>query len=472
MRLRLELKVTAVILSAGLLCPDLGYAVVGQAERFDEIEESELQEFHQGLTNPKLAEQLDQADETMKTIKKKKVDLSKSGEVITEQTTKELEDLKRQLLSLPKRDRFRTEVTGAYQYDSNIARKPLRQEKDDSVMDVKPTILFDLSGRKTDLRLEFGASRQWNVEFPEKDSWQADERLRYRRKYFKKLTSSGNSIISRNNSKTVEINEPKIRWDLNNQSALNWAFSRKLSMNFTMGSSKRYFPQEAFDQDSGYQVTASPSAFYNITPKSRVSLGYSLGGSRARTKSGDSNSHDINAGYFGKITKKSSMSATLAFNHQTPKSRDTAVSNTYTAGIGYIWQMTGKTQMTTQIIRSLQNSTSDLVSGDVNGENVTSKSDTHFTNDSISLSLNTRLNTKLSTNFTVNGSRVKTVAFKDGDKDSETMQIMFPVSWTITYFVRRWLALNFGYTFTYRVGNEENDFFRSHLLRANMRLSF
>ena len=46
-------------------------------------------------------------------------------------------------------------------------------------------MLIDLSGKKTDLRLETGVNKQWNIEFPEKDTIQGQEVLRYRRKYFR-----------------------------------------------------------------------------------------------------------------------------------------------------------------------------------------------------------------------------------------------------------------------------------------------
>ena len=104
-------------------------------------------------------------------------------------------------------------------------------EKGDSVFNVDSSILLDLSGKKTDFRFDLVYKRQWNIVFSEKDEAQMEERLRFRRKYFKKVSASSNSRIARHNSKSIEIDENKIRWDLDNQLSINFPFSRKLSLN-------------------------------------------------------------------------------------------------------------------------------------------------------------------------------------------------------------------------------------------------
>ncbi len=455
------------------------WAVVGQAEQLDPFVEQDLREYHENLVNEESSQRLLKSDELKTTLKNKEKQLRSLQGADSEEVNQEIEDLKRQLLSLPKRDRFQIELVEDFKYDSNIQRRIIRDEKGDSVFESTGTALFDLSGRKTDLRFELAGKKQWNIHFSENDTWLIEERLRSRRKWFKKLQASANSIFTRTNSKTVEIDAAKIRYDTGNQISVNYPFSQKLSFNSTFGLSKRIFPQEAFDQDSGWEVTAAPAAFWNFTPKSRISLGYTFGASRSQIKTGDTNSHQVDLGYFGQVTRKSSASLTTSFQHQQPRSRDTAESNTVTAGIGYIWQLTPKTQMTIQFIRSLQNSTSNLTSGEVDGNSTTTRTDSHFTNDSLSFSLNSRLTRKLTAILTFNGSHVGTTATTSSDaiqnelnEETETAQYGIPVSLQFAYVFARWLRVTSAYTFSYRTGNERTDKNRSHLWQTTATISF
>lgn len=438
--------------------PSKSWAVVGQAEKYSEFQQEDLEKFQKNIAS----------EETNLQMNKSFVQASGRQD---EELDRSIRELQSQLLQTPERRKVRFEGNGKYQYDSNVIRAVPRQEKDDSQMDTDGTALFDFSGKRTDLRWELNGGKHWSVEFPEGDFWTAEERLRYRRRYFKKLQHSAQSRIARNSSKTVEINADKIRWDSVQISSMNYPITKKLSFNNEMNSTIRYFNQEAFDQDSSWEVAMAPSAFWNFTPKTRGSLGYRFGSNRIRTKSGNSDSHELHMGYFGKITQKSSASLDLSFSHQVPRSRDTATVNTVTTGVGYIWQMSGKTQLTVQLIRSQQNSTSDLVEGDVDGDGTTVKTDNYFTNNSLSLSLNSRLSTRLTTGLTFNGSHVNTRVLKDGSKDSETTQFMFPFTWNATVFIKRWIALTMSYTFTYRTGYEKADRFRDHLLQTSVRIA-
>ncbi len=448
-------------------------AVVGQAERFDEFKEEELKEFQDNLTREEASEQTGQGGKDLTAVlSRKRSEAKKAKGEEKDALMAEIEALKKTLLQLPPRDRFKIEMSGQQKYESNVARKHHPFEKDDNIFDTKTTGLVDLSGRKTDMRFESGFGRQWNITFSEKDTYQVDGRLRFRRNYFKKLTNSSQMNLSRNSSKTVEINDPKIRWDNAQSSAWNYAFSQKMSINNEGTFTKRYFPQEAFDQDSSWESAVAPSAFWNFTPKSRISAGYSAATNRIRSKAGNTNARNIRIGYFGKVTKKSSASVDLALNHQTPKSKESAKSNTYTAGLGFIWQMTPKTQLTTQYIRSVQNTTSDLLSGEVNGSGTTSKQDSHFYNDSISFSLNSRLASKLTAVLTFNMSTVRTRVEKDGNKENETLQMSFPATFSANYVLARWARLSTSYTFGYRTGNEKPDKNRAHTLITSMNVSY
>lgn len=450
------------ILAGNFIMAGQAWAIVGQAEQYEEFKQEDLDEFQRNLNMEEQQRQM--------TSLQMHSNLAKASGQKTEEFDRALQDLKSQLLQIPSRRRIRFEANGKYQFDSNITRGFHPLEKDDSLFDTDGTVLFDLSGKKTDLRWELNSGKHWSWELPEGDFWAAEERLRYRRKYIKKLQHSAQSRIARNSSKTVEINADKIRWDSVQITAMNYPVSPKLSFNMDLNSNMRTFTQEAFDQDSSWEFNTAPNAFWNFTPKTRISGGYKLGVNRIRTKSGNSDSHELHAGYFGRITRKSSTSLDVAFTHQKPRSRDTATVNTWTTGVGYIWQMTPKTQMTVQLIRSQQNSTSDLVSGSLDAENTTVKNDSHFTNNGLTLSLNTRLSTRFTSIFSLNASHSQTSVLKDGQKDSETTQYLFPLGWTGTYFIRRWISLTLGYTFTYRTGYEHADHFKSHLLQTAVRI--
>ncbi len=467
----LVLTVTAGIF--GFSVP--AFAVVGQAEQYDLFEQEKLSEFQNDLVNQDQKKQLEKADELRAQLKERSADLSKAEGDEMEELADNIDAMKKELLTLPKRDRIKFEMEGSYTFDSNANRAPLNHEDNDSTLTSTGRVLFDLSGRKTDLRWEVGAGKLWSIEYPEKDTFQAEEVLRYRRRYFKKIAQSTQSRIVRQSTKTVEINSEKIRYDATNSTAFNYTLTPRFSVNSDFGLTQRIFRQEAFDQDSSWEVTAAPSLFWNVTPKSRVSLGYKIGQNRIRTKTGNAVAHEIHAGYFGRITKKSSASLDLAFSHQSPRSADTAVVNTVTAGVGYIWQMTPKTQLLVQYINSIQNTTSkavDTLDAAATDETTVTKTQTRFMNNSLSFSLNARLNRKLTAVLSFNPYYFTTHTSASEDTDSDSKQLGFPTSLNLTYNVKRWLVLTTGYTFLYRTGDEYADKSRAHTWKSSARLSF
>jgi len=435
---------------------------VGQAERFDEFKEEEIREFHQNITDEERQRQVQQLGEQMN------IQAGETGDA-QESVTEDLEELRSELLRIPKRDRVKIGLDGQYTLETNVPRLPPQQEKGDSIFDTNGFVEFDLGGKKTDLRLEFRGGKQWNVKFPTSDFWQVEERIRFRRKYFKKLTHSIQSRIARHSSKTIEVDSKKIRYDSNQTTTLNYVLSRKLSLNTELGANKRLFTTEPFDQDSQWDVLMAPSLFWNFTPKSRISLGYRFGASRIRTKTGDANSQEVHAGYFGRVTRKSSLSFDASFSHQTPRSLDTATVNTLKLGIGYILQLTPKTQMTVQAIRSVQNSSSNLVSGT---ENETVKMDEHFTHDNLTVSLNSRLNRKITAIGEVGISHFRNKVSKTGDEDNETRQFTVPLTLTVNYMITRSIQYRLRYTFSFRTGNEQNDYYRAHQLMTGVNMTF
>lgn len=454
--------------------PQSAYAVVGQAEEYDYFEQQKLNEFHENLVNEEQQKQFAQADAMRDQLKQASANLKSSDESEKQALDAEIENLKKELLTLPKRDRFQLEIVGSQTFDSNANRAPINSEKNDSMFDSGANIVFDLSGKKTDLRADTGIVKEWSVEFPEKDTIQYQETIRYRRRYFRKISQSSQSRFLRHNSKTVEIDSEKVRYDSSQNTSFNYTMTPRFSINNDFNMTHRYFPQEAFDQDSSFEVGAAPSLFWNVTPKSRFSLGYRLAGNRIRTKTGDTNSHEIHAGYFGRITKKSSTSIDLAFQHQIPKSQGGATINGVTSGLGYIWQMTPKTQFLIQYITSYQNSTSNATSGidaAATADTPVTKTSTRFLNNSVSLSLNARLNRKLTAVLNLNP--YFTLNYNDAPgSDPKSASYGLPVSIGLTYIVKRWLTLNTGYTFSYRTGDEHADRSRVNTWKNSARLVF
>jgi len=465
----------AVSLIAAMLvtsAPRTGFAVVGQAEEFDRFEWDNLETFQDSLIEEERMQVFDEDSSMQELLRLESKKLKEKGaEEGSAEYVAEMEEIKRQLLNIPEPDRIGFELNGSWDYDTNQARAVPRQEKGDTNFNLSPTVRFDLSGKKTDLRFDVSGGKFWSIHFPTQDMYLVEERLRFRRNFFKKTSVSANSRLARTETQTIEIDSNKIRWDQQQDLVVNYAFSPKLSLNMETNFIKRYFSQEAFDQDSGWQETFAPSAFWNVTPKSRISLGYNYGISRNRDASGNANSQKISLAYFGKITRKSSASLDLSYSHQ-DLFKVNSTSNTYTAGVGYIWQATPKSQITIQAIRSLQNSTSELVSGTVDDDSAVSKTDTYFSNDSLTLSLNTRLTSKISINTTINGSHVRTETHSNQDEDAETRSFTFPFSADVTYAIARWVAMTFGYQFNFRTGNEKTDTFRAHTWNATLRLLF
>lgn len=457
------------ILAVMVLGVPLSYAVVGQAERYDIYREEELREFHDQLVaQERKRAEMDLAVKQLRDLKAEEEGESREA-ALGEVAPEDREQLERELLGIVERDRFRMGLEGRYLYDTNISRKPPRQEKGDSVLDVTGFTEFDLSGKKTDLRFEIRGAKEWNIHFPTSDFWMLEERLRYRRKYFRKLLHSVQSRLVRINEKTIEIDTKKIRYDSFQNMNFHTTLFRKLEANVEVNWIKRVFTTEPYDQDSTWEWTLVPSAVWAFTPKSRIFLGYRFGANRIRTKVGDSNSHEVATRYFGKITRKTSASIDLAFSHQTKRSAETPKVNTVTVGTGLIYQWTPKTQVTLQFIRSLQNSTSNRVSGT---EDETTKEDVHFINDSLSLSMNSRLMRKLTAVITLNTSHVRTKVERGGNKDAETRQFTFPVSVILDYMIKRWLRWQLSYTFAFRTGDEKSDTYRTHQWLTSVSMTF
>jgi len=319
----LTVVIIIVIISGFILLPVTALAVVGNAEGFDRFTVEDLEDFHrfllteekkygEGKKNLKKYEQLMERYRKLKEKGKSDVD------------QEQLKLLKKEILSPPDRDRIQIQLGGDYTYQMNVERSS-GQTKGDSIYTLRTNVNFDVSGRKTNLQLESFFGKEWNYRFSEKDFFEMGERIRFRRPYFKKTNQTIQLNATRNSSKTSEIDASKVRWDLTARKTLNIPITRRLAINGEADFTKRLFIQEAFDQDSEWQVVFSPSLFWNATPKVRFSAGYTYGASRIRTKTGDTNSHTLDLAYFGRVTRKSSLSFTFSRQHQTPRSTANAV---------------------------------------------------------------------------------------------------------------------------------------------------
>lgn len=460
---------TGLFLGVILHCR-IASAVVGQAERYDPFEEENLEEFHAQI----LREETDIKPGDLATSAQAAP--GKSARPFSSEERKsdvQVQDLNRELLGIPKRDRIRLGFDSYYTYDSNIERLNPGNENGDSILEETPSVQIDLSGRKTDLRFEARGVKQWNIKFPKKDLWGVEERLRYRRRYLKKISHSLQSRFARLSDKTIEINDKRIRWDSYQNTVFNYELSRKFSINTEINANKRLFTTEAYDQDSTWETTVAPAFFWNVTPKSRVQGGYTIGTNRIRTKVGNSVSHEFHVGYFGRVTRKSSISFDSSYTYQSPRSLETPTIHTVTLGTGYIYQMTPKTQAIAQILRSQQNSSSDAAPGQSNqGNNFeTVKSDVSFTNNSVSLSLNSRLTRKINAVFNFTASHLKTAAPEGSDSGTIT-QFSFPTSVAVDYLLKRWIRVRLAYSFAFRTGYEKTDNYRAHILTTGVNVTF
>ncbi|MCB9800110.1 MAG: hypothetical protein H6757_05070 [Candidatus Omnitrophica bacterium] len=444
------------------------------AEKLDLFKEEALMEFQENLIAEEKTQEQRQLDSTvaldaLDSLNAKSETVPQSGqETITKE---EIELLKRKLLGVQKKDLFEFGVDGDYSYTTNVNGAVPRKEKGDSQWNSTANTQINLSGKKTDIRFELRGTKNWNLKQSINDSWQVEERLRSRRRFFKKTNVSMNSRIARNNSKTLEIDNNRIRYDLSNQATINYAFTPKISLNADLSGQKTVFLQEAFDQDSTWQVSMAPSGFWNLTPKSRISFGYTFGASRGRVESGDTNTHNIRIGYFGQVTKKSSASLDFSVNKSLPQSTDGSTSTSINTGLGYTWQMTPKVQMTFQYTRGLTNTTSES-QGDPTDDATVTRTDTYAVNDNFSISFNHRLAQKISLSLTGGASHTRTVTLIDANKDSETRQFTFPFTFGATYVLTRWMRFNFRYNFSFRTGDEKSDTSRVHTYSSSMSMSF
>ncbi|MDP3919939.1 MAG: hypothetical protein Q8R76_03935 [Candidatus Omnitrophota bacterium] len=456
------------------------YAVSGNAEQFDPLVAENLREFHEDLAAEEKPEGAHTEAEVMEMIEQRKNQSSEGDATDKDTIDHQLEELQKELLNVPKRDRFKMGGDSSFSYTNNYNRAPHGQVDGDSVVETTVYGLVDFGGRRTELSYELRGERNWHVHHQNDNYNTIEQRIRYRRQFFRKLRHSIQSRLSRNSQRTIEVDDDKIRIDSLNRTIMDYEFSRKLSLSTELEFNKRLFTTEPFDQDSTWDVAGAISGVWHLTPKSRISGGYRSVYNTIRTEVGNAVAHEVHLKYFGKVSRKVSSSFDVSLSKQYAKSSVGNNVTTMKLGTGFIWQVTPKMQLSVEAIRELQNSTSNAVASAPGApEEQTNKPDEHFSNESLNLSINSRLRPKLTliTSVLVSHFRNKiTNSQRDLSGLTATNEkrrnITIPISVGLQYAVTRWWNWSVDYTYTHRTSDEQPDDFKIHEFFTRTSMNF
>lgn len=394
------------------------------------------------------------------TSKKQKEEPKDKQDKKQQEISEELKKYQRELLRFPKRDRLSFGGDFSMTYDNNLNRNVIRSEEGDTFFHLVPFVKLDLGSRKTDFVVEFQPSRDYYVKVPEgKDFKKFEVTVRTGRKIGKKTTLSLNDRLTATIRRDAEIDDDgkKVQYDNAHRLSLNHTLNRKLSLNFGADYNQTYLPHENFDQDSNSSVQLDPNLFFNLTPKTRLSLGYRWSISRSRTEASDKTAHEVRWGYSGKITGKSSLQVDLSYALDDPDSAQAAKADRMTLSTAFLWQVTPKTSL--RLLYS--NSPSISISDSLSGSDLL-KSSTRSVSDSFSTSLRFRLNRMISTELSFDGAHSHSKTKKTGADNTRSRTWVFPFQGSVDLTLTKWLRLRFSYTYRHQIGNEESNEFRAH----------
>jgi len=372
----------------------------------------------------------------------------------------ELKEYEKELLQRPKKDRLRYGGDFDLTYDNNVARGVIRAEEGDTTFILKPFVELDLSGRRTDFRAEFKTTQSYRVKVSEgSDTRSAEVSLRAGRKIAKKTTLSFNGRLNRTSARDVEIDDDgrKITYDNSHQGSLNYEMNRKFSASFDTNYTATDYPHENFDQDGTDQIQLSPNLNFQMTPKTRLSIGYRWTQNMTKTKSSDNTKNEIRLSYTGKITGKSTLSVDFTQAFSRPDAAAASHADETTVSVGYIWAATPKSSIRFQYSNTTVLSLSDSISGDE-----LLKSATRTASDAWSTSFRFKLHRKLSAEFSSNISHSHSKTKKTGSDNTRSRTFTFPFQTALDYQLLNWLQLRFTYTYRHQIGNEESDEHRAH----------
>jgi hypothetical protein len=387
------------------------------------------------------------------------------AESLSDEQKKALEEERqrfgRALLEGPRKDRLLLGGDFDMTYDSNPLRLPIHHVEGDTLFRLRPFAQIDLSGKKSDVRLEVSVTREYHAKRSEDDAGLTLEgRFRFGRKITKRTLLSLNDRLSMRSERIENppMDDNSLSLENFHRQALNYAFSRKVSLNLESVYTRTDFQHEHFDQDQTISYRLEPSIFYQPTPKTRFSLGTVWGFDRVRTKTSDTNTVEVRFGYFGQLTPKSSVSADIAYGHQDPEAFEATKTDRIISTMGYVWQATRKTSIRLLYSHNYQTGTSDLP-----GTSAFANTTTYDNSDTLSISLRFRPVRKISTELSFDGNHTRNLTHFNGTKSAERRLWLFPVQVAMDYQLARWVRLRLAYTYTYQVGDERKvDEFRAH----------
>lgn len=386
------------------------------------------------------------------------------------QLRQELERLQKELLTFPKKRHYRVGWDSEMTYDANrdagrIGDTP--KSKGETTFRIKPFGSYDLSGRKTDVRLEYGWSRIYGVKIETSDLMNQDLSLRMGRKIFKKTSLSLNDRFALKGQRSTSIGQVKrLTWDQSHRAGLTYEVTPKIQMVLESDYSRTDHPHEEFDQDTTYTYAWSPTAFFQVTPKSRFSAAYRMSFSRTPPETGDATTHQIRGSYAFKVTPKSSASVDLGYSIQNPDSAAASTSDSTVVSLGYLWQITPKTGFRMNYSRTFTDSTADSVTTLI-------QTGTDSRSDSLGLAFGFRPHRKASTELSFNGSHSRTKTAGGDATGTKTRSWTYPFQISTNLSLAQWVSLTISYTYTHQITDErELQEVRDHALVVTSNISY
>jgi len=370
----------------------------------------------------------------------------------------ELKRYEKELLRFPKKDRLRFGHDADYTYDTNSQRLRVHNEEGNSTFRINPFVEYDLSGQKTDLKFEYRWNRQYNNNTPGSDTFSQEGNIRFARKVLPKTNLSINERLTRSSVRSSGKDNKKVSWDNASRATINYDLNPKIQINLEANYTRLFFVNEDFDETGTREFQLDPNVVLQLTPKTRVTLGYRWSLPRVHTEATDTVNHEFRISYSGKITPKSTLSADVSFTQKDPNSAQVGSSDKIASSLGYLWQATPKTSLRFLYSNSMELAVSDSISS---GNLL--KSEVRTTSDSWSLSIRWRPYRKVNTEFSFAPSHSHSKTKKTGDANTRSRSFTFPFQLGFDVDLTRWLRLRLTYTYRHKIGNEpKTDENRAH----------
>ena len=370
----------------------------------------------------------------------------------------ELKRYKSELLRRPKRKRLSIGYDTDATYMTNRSGAKIHYEKGNSGFHIIPSVSWDFSKRKTDMKLEYRWNRFYNNKTPEADNFSQELSFRGSRKIFRKTTLSLNDRLTRNSVRVANFDNKKIDFNNSHRQSLSYEFNPKLSFNLETNHTSTAFVDENFDQDGSLDFQIDSNAAFQLTRKTRVTAGYQLSNPRSHAHTSDVTNHGLRFGYSGKITPKSSISADFSWTIQDPIKAQASNSKKYSSSVSYLWQMTPKTGLRLIYSNSYSYAISDSVSG-----RALLKSVNYSSSNTWGMSVRFRAHRRINAEFSFNPSHADSKTKQTGAANTKSRSFTFPIQ--VGLDIELWRGIRFRLTYTYRhkIGDEmKTDENRTH----------